>query len=154
MRQMTEEEWIAFLRQGTRTAKLSINLPRRRPTVTPVWFLYGDDNIVRIETGAASAKARALAVDPRACLVVDLEEAPYAFVKIDATGAIVDDPELTLRVATEIGRRYMGETPPTSTANATEAPDRSRSSSPPHGPRPSMTSATDPESERDDAWSP
>ena len=57
----------------------------------------------------ASAKARALAVDPRACLVVDLEEAPYAFVKIDATAAIVDDPELTLRVATEIGRRYMGE---------------------------------------------
>ena len=110
MRQMTDEEWIAFLRQGTRTAKLSINLPSGRPTVTPVWFLYGDDNIVRIETGAASAKARALAVDPRACLVVDLEEAPYAFVKIDATAAIVDDPELTLRVATEIGRRYMGET--------------------------------------------
>ena len=109
MRQMTEEEWIAFLRHGTRTAKLSVNLPSGRPTVTPVWFLYEDDNTVRIETGAESAKARALAVDPRACLVVDLEEAPYAFVKIDATATIIDDPELTLRVATDIGRRYMGE---------------------------------------------
>ena len=109
MRQMTENEWTTFLREGTRTAKLSVNLPSGRPTVTPVWFLLNDDNTITIETGAESAKARALATDPRACLVVDLEEPPYAFVKIDATAAITDDPELTLRVATEIGRRYMGE---------------------------------------------
>jgi PPOX class probable F420-dependent enzyme len=107
MRHMTEEEWTEFLREGTRTAKLAVNLPSGRPTVTPVWFLY-EDGIVLIETGAASGKAKALIADPRACLIVDLEEPPYAFVKIDAIAAIVDDPALTLRVATDIGGRYMG----------------------------------------------
>ncbi len=109
MRQMNEVEWAAFLRHGTRTAKLSINLPSGRPTVTPIWFLFEADGKVRIETAADAPKARALATDPRACLVVDLEEAPYAFVKIDATADIVEDADLTLRVATDIGRRYMGD---------------------------------------------
>jgi PPOX class probable F420-dependent enzyme len=104
---MSEEEWTGFLCEGTRTGKLSVNLPSGRPTVTPVWFLY-EDGIIRMSTGSDSPKARALAVDPRACLLVDLEEPPYAFVKIDATAAIVDDPDLTLRVATDIGGRYMG----------------------------------------------
>ena len=107
MRQMSEEEWTAFLREGTRTAKLSVNLPSGRPTVTPVWFLY-EDGVIRMETGADSPKTRALAADPRACLIIDLEEPPYAFVKIDATAVIIDDPDLTLRVATDIGGRYMG----------------------------------------------
>jgi len=105
---MAEEEWTEFLREGTRTAKLSVNLPSGRPTVTPVWFLY-EDGVIRIETGADSPKARALAADPRACLIVDLEKPPYAFVKIDATAAIIDDPDLTLSVATDIGGRYMGD---------------------------------------------
>jgi PPOX class probable F420-dependent enzyme len=109
MRKMTEDEWTAFVRQGTRTGKLSVNLPSGRPTVTPVWFIYETDGVLRINTGASSAKAKALVADPRSCLIVDLEEPPYAYVRIDATATIIDDPELTRRVATEIGRRYMGE---------------------------------------------
>ncbi len=106
---MSEAEWTAFLREGTRTGKLSVNLPSGRPTVTPVWFVYEDDGVLRINTGASSAKAKAIAADPRACLIVDLEEPPYAYVRIDATATVIDDPELTRRVATEVGRRYMGE---------------------------------------------
>jgi hypothetical protein len=80
-REMDETEWTEFLRHGTRTGKLSINLPSGRPTVTPIWFVMDDDGILRIATGADSAKARALSADPT----------------------------LTLGVATDIGRRYMGE---------------------------------------------
>ena len=109
MRQMVEDEWIAFLSHGTRTGKLSVNLPSGRPTITPVWFVYEADGVLRINTGASSAKARALAADPRACLIVDLEEPPYAYVRINAQATIIDDPALTLHVATEVGRRYMGE---------------------------------------------
>jgi PPOX class probable F420-dependent enzyme len=109
MRRMSEHEWSAFVREGTRTGKLSVNLPSGRPTITPVWFIYEDDGVLRINTGASSAKARALTEDPRACLIVDLEEPPYAYVRIDAIATIVDEPELTRRVATEVGRRYMGE---------------------------------------------
>jgi PPOX class probable F420-dependent enzyme len=108
MREMAEPEWVDFLRRGTKTAKLSVNLPSGRPTVTPVWFLYDEDGIIRIETGRRSAKARALPLDPRACIVVDLEEPPYGFVKIDTHARIVDDPLLTTRVATGVGARYMG----------------------------------------------
>jgi PPOX class probable F420-dependent enzyme len=105
---MSDADWQAFLREGTRTAKLAVNLPSGRPTVVPVWFLYEDDGRIRIETGRSSAKVAALSADPRACLVVDLEAPPYAFVKIDATARIIDDPDLTVRVATAIGARYMG----------------------------------------------
>jgi PPOX class probable F420-dependent enzyme len=104
---MSEEEWTAFLREGTRTGKLAIVLSSGRPTVTPVWFLY-EDGVIRITTAADSAKARALENDPRASIVVDLEEPPYAFVKVDATATIIDDLTVTRRVATDIGGRYMG----------------------------------------------
>lgn len=110
MRLMSEDEWIAFLNSGTRTGKLSVNLPSGRPTVTPVWFLYEDDGKIRFNSATASAKVQALLADPRACLLVDLEEPPYAFVKIDGTAAVIaDDPDLTRRVATAAGGRYMGQ---------------------------------------------
>lgn len=108
MREMTPGEWSAFLRAGTRTAKLSVNLFSGRPTVTPVWFLYDHDGILRIETGADAPKTRALRADSRACLVVDLEAPPYAFVCIDVIAHIVDDPAEVRRVATAVGARYMG----------------------------------------------
>lgn len=109
MTPMTEEEAEAFLRHGTRTGKLSVNLPSGRPTIAPIWFELGDDGVLRMTSSASSAKVRALRVDPRACVLVDLEEPPYGFVKVDATAVIVDDdPELLLKVATAVGRRYMG----------------------------------------------
>ncbi len=109
MKTMDRDEWTAFLNHGTRTGKLALVLPSGRPTVVPVWFVYEPDGKLRFNTAAASAKVRALKADPRVCLLVDLEEPPYAFVKVDATAAVVaDDPALTKRVATAAGGRYMG----------------------------------------------
>ena len=108
MHNMTEDEWKAFVRQGTRTGKLAVNLPSGRPTITPVWFVLDDDDKIRITTGADSPKARSLARDPRACLLVDLEEPPYGYVRIDCTARLVSEPQERLRVATAVGARYMG----------------------------------------------
>ena len=109
MREMSEAEWTTFIRTGTRTGKLSVNLPSGRPTVTPIWFIHEDDGRIRMNTSGSSAKARALVTDPRACLLVDHDVPPFAMVKIDATARIIDDdPDLILRVATDIGTRYMG----------------------------------------------
>lgn len=109
MRAMTDDEWIRFLRTGTRTGKLALVLPSGRPSVTPVWFVYEDDGVVRFNTMGDSPKARAMRAEPRVSLLVDLEEPPYAFVRIDADARLVDDdPALLLRTATEIGGRYMG----------------------------------------------
>jgi PPOX class probable F420-dependent enzyme len=65
--------------------------------------------VIRIETGAASAKVKALRRDPRASLVVDLEEPPYGYVRVDATATFVTDPAEVYRVAEAAGRRYMGD---------------------------------------------
>ena len=48
---MTESEYVDFLRAGTRTAKLAVTLPSGRPTVTPVWFVWEDDGVLRFNTG-------------------------------------------------------------------------------------------------------
>ena len=108
MRPMTESEYVDFLRAGTRTAKLAVTLPSGRPTVTPVWFVWEDDGVLRFNTGIDTAKARSLAADPRVALVVDLEEPPYAFVRVEGAVRLVRDPPEVRRVATAIGGRYMG----------------------------------------------
>lgn len=109
MQPMTPQEWSAFLRAGTRTGKLALVLPSGRPTVTPVWFVFEDDGVLRFETDSGAPKARALRKNPQVSLVVDLEEPPYSFVRIDGTAHIVDDPAEVRRVAFATGARYMGE---------------------------------------------
>ncbi len=109
MREMTESEWVEFVRAGTRTGKLGVVLPSGKPSVTPVWFVYEDDGVFRFNTWGTSPKAKAIAAEPRVSLLIDLEEPPFAFVRVEATASIVDDdPDLLLRTATEIGGRYMG----------------------------------------------
>ena len=68
--------------------------------------LDGDDII--FNTHQDSGKAKAMAREGRACLLVDMEAPPYAFVKIDGTITFEDDLERVQAVATEIGGRYMG----------------------------------------------
>jgi PPOX class probable F420-dependent enzyme len=96
-----------FLRQGTRTGKLSYLAASGRPLVAPIWFIVEDDSIV-FNTGQDTAKGRALARDPRVSLCVDLEEPPYAFVQVQGDAELSQDPAELLRIATAIAARYMG----------------------------------------------
>lgn len=97
-----------FLTRGTRTGKLGYLSGDGRPLVAPVWFVLEGDDVV-FNTGASTAKGRYLARDPRVTLCVDLEQPPYAFVQIQGAAVISTDPDELLRVATEVGRRYMGD---------------------------------------------
>ncbi len=108
MHEMSREEWTDFLRAGTRTGKLALVLADGRPTVTPVWFVLDDDGVLRFCTAVGTAKHKAFLRDPRACLLVDLEAPPYAFVRVDATVTLSDDPVLRRDVAARAGGRYMG----------------------------------------------
>jgi len=96
-----------FLTQGTRTGKLGYLSAGGRPLVTPIWFIVDGDTLV-FNTGAETAKGRALARDPRATLCVDLEEPPYGFVQVQAEAELSQDPAELLRTATAIAGRYMG----------------------------------------------
>lgn len=107
MASVTDPEVRAFLTEGTRTGKLSYTAPDGRPLVAPVWFVLEGDRIV-FNTGKDTAKGRALARDPRVALCVDLEAPPYAFVQVQGTAEVSEDPDDLLKTATAIGARYMG----------------------------------------------
>ena len=68
---ITDPEITAFLGAGTRTGKLAYVSTDGRPLVTPVWFIVEGGCIV-FNTFHKSAKARALARDPRTTLCTDL----------------------------------------------------------------------------------
>ena len=107
MQEMTTEEALEFLATGTRTAKVAWVASDGRPHVAPIWFIVEDGDML-FNTSAEAGKSRAMQRDPRISLVVDIEEPPYAFVKVDGTVEITEDPDELLRVATLIGGRYMG----------------------------------------------
>jgi PPOX class probable F420-dependent enzyme len=107
MSSITDPQVRDFLAHGTRTGKLGYLSPSGRPLVTPIWFIVEDDALI-FNTGAATAKGRALARDPRVTLSVDLEEPPYAFVQVQGDAELSEDPAELLRTATAIASRYMG----------------------------------------------
>lgn len=107
MRPMTSTEAYAFLSDGRRTGKFATTKADGRPHVTPVWFVVDDGDLV-FNTWHTSAKAKHLRRDPRASLVVDLEEPPYAYVMVEGDAVLSDDLEEVRRFATRIGGRYMG----------------------------------------------
>ncbi|ANI38449.1 PPOX class F420-dependent oxidoreductase [Mycolicibacterium vaccae] len=106
---MTElsDDVIAFLSEGTRTAKVGYLAADGRPLVAPVWFVVDDGQIV-FNTGSDTAKGRALVRDPRITVCVDDERPPFSFVQIQGTATLGEDPAELLSTATRIGGRYMG----------------------------------------------
>jgi PPOX class probable F420-dependent enzyme len=104
---MTEQDWREFVMDGTRTAKVATARKDGRPHVVPVWFVLDDEDVV-FTTGASSIKGQALRRDPYACLCVDDQAPPFSFVMIEGPIELSTDLDELRRVATRIGRRYMG----------------------------------------------
>jgi PPOX class probable F420-dependent enzyme len=100
-------EIVTFLNEGTRTGILSWTAKDGRPLAAPIWFL-AEDGALFFNTGKDTAKGRALARDPRVTLVADLAAPPYAFVQVQGTVELSEDPDELLRTATALGGRYMG----------------------------------------------
>ena len=106
-REMDGEELRAFLARGTRTAKLATTMRDGSPHVMPVWFVLEGDELV-FNTGADTVKGRNLTRDPRASILVDDEQPPFAFVHLRGRVVLSEDPDELLRTATDIASRYMG----------------------------------------------
>ena len=56
MAAMTEQEWRAFVQEGTRTGKLATVRKDGRPHVMPVWFVLDGDDVL-FNTGAETVRA-------------------------------------------------------------------------------------------------
>jgi PPOX class probable F420-dependent enzyme len=102
------EDVVRFLSEGTRTGILAWVAADGRPLATPVWFIVDGGELV-FNTGAASAKGRALARDPRVVVCVDDPRPPYSFVQVQGLAATSEDPAELLDTATRIAARYVGE---------------------------------------------
>lgn len=106
MRSITDEDVRGFLEHGTRTGMLAYTASDGRPLVAPVWFVLDGSDLV-FNTGKDTAKGKALARDPRVTLCVDLEQEPYAFVQVQGTATLSEDPDELRRTATRIAGRYV-----------------------------------------------
>ena len=108
---MTATETWDFLMEGTRTAHVATVRADGRPHVKPVWFeLAGEpgDFQVVFTTAADTVAGRNLRRDGRVTLSVDDPVPPFAFVLIEGSAGLSDDPAELLAVATRLGGRYMG----------------------------------------------
>jgi PPOX class probable F420-dependent enzyme len=104
---MSHEEYITFLQEGTRTAKIATTHKDGRPHVVPVWFVLDGDTFVFM-TGEGTVKGKNLRRDPRVTICVDDEAPPYSFVMVEGTATTAPNPPEMLAWSTRIARRYMG----------------------------------------------
>jgi PPOX class probable F420-dependent enzyme len=103
---MTDEQALEFLAIGTRTGKVATTRADGRPHVAPIWFVVDGADLVFM-TGAETLKGKTLLRDPRAALVVDLEEPPYAFVLVEGSVSLSSDLEEMLPLSIAIAQRYV-----------------------------------------------
>lgn len=91
-----------------RTAKLATVRADGAPQVAPIWVAL-DGNDLMFNTGAATAKGKALQRDPRVALAFDDERPPFSFVVVRGTATISEERDEVVRWASIIGGRYLGE---------------------------------------------
>lgn len=105
---MSTEQAYRFLAEGRRTGKVATVRADGSPHVAPIWFVLDGADLV-FNTGAETVKGRALRRDPRVALTVDLEQPPYAFVLVEGTVTLSDDPVAMLPLSIAIAARYLGD---------------------------------------------
>jgi PPOX class probable F420-dependent enzyme len=108
MRAFTDQERQQFL-EAKRVGVLSVATDDGRPPASvPIWYDYTADGHIRVNTGAASRKARLIEQAGAVTLVVQREEPPYQYVIVE--GTVVDVTTPSPRDAREaIAIRYLGE---------------------------------------------
>jgi PPOX class probable F420-dependent enzyme len=106
-RDMSKDEWHAFVMHGTRTAKLAVTRKDGSPHVAPIWVVLDGDDVI-FTTGESTIKGQSLQRDGRLALCFDDDTPPFSFVIIEGVAQISRDQEELLRWATALGGRYMG----------------------------------------------
>lgn len=107
MRRMTDDEIWDFLMTGSRPAVFASIRPDGRPHAVPTWFTVDGRELV-FTTWHETVKAANLRRDPRVTVVVQDPEPPYDYVSVEGDAELIDDLGECRRIATELGRKYMG----------------------------------------------
>lgn len=103
---MTKAEREAFLAE-THVAVIAVAQDGRGPLAVPIWYGYEPGGVVRLVTGAESAKARLLRRAGRMSLCVQTETPPYKYLAVEGPIAIgVPDYERDVR---QMAYKYLGQ---------------------------------------------
>ena len=116
---MGDDEVAAFIEaRPARTAKLATVRADGRPHIAPIWIApdrstAGPDSpigdiVFTTGTGTGTVKGRNLTRHPLVALCMDDDRPPFAFVVIEGTVTVTEDPDELMHWATVIGGRYMG----------------------------------------------
>ena len=103
-----ERRWSAIIGLVLALAIVNAIAAAGAPLVAPIWVARDGDQLL-FNTGAETAKGRAVARDPRVSLCFDDEAPPFSFVVVAGTAEIVEDRAEVRRWAGIIGGRYMGD---------------------------------------------
>lgn len=111
---MSDDEVVAFMREGSRTGKVAVTRADGRPHVSPVWFDVDDaTGEVVFLTQITSVKGKCLLRDGRVSICVDEMAFPFAFARIDGEVSSIirydDDPDEVLRWSIFTCRRFVGD---------------------------------------------
>ncbi len=102
------DEQRAFLLDTPHVGKVATVRADGRPHIAPIWYTLDGDTII-FNTGATTVKGRNIQRTGQLAFSVDDEKPPYAFLLVDGTATIDEDPDELLKWATVIGGRYMGQ---------------------------------------------
>ena len=104
---MTEEERLAFLRDGQKTLQVASNDPDGHPHLVPMWFLVEDGKVV-FRSFSKSQKIVNLKRDPNLTVLVEAgtryEELQGVMIK--GKGRLVEDPDYCLDLYVGLANRY------------------------------------------------
>ena len=107
-RAMTTPEALDWVFARARTAKIGVVAKNGAPLVAPIWVARDGDRLV-FNTGADTAKGRAIRRDPRVSLCFDDETPPFSFVIVHGTAEVSEELPEVRRWASIIGGRYVGD---------------------------------------------
>jgi PPOX class probable F420-dependent enzyme len=105
---LTDDELTMFLREGTWVATIATHNPDGTVRMTPLTYAVGTDNDIIFTTWENSTAVRNLQRDPRASVLIDKVDKPYAGVHY--TGEAETGPEvLTPQEYAQLFGRYIGD---------------------------------------------
>jgi PPOX class probable F420-dependent enzyme len=117
MATMTDTEWRAFVKAGTRLAHIGLTRPDGRPHVTPICFILDGDELA-FALSPRSVKGQSLARDRHIAICVSDERQPYSFVTIEGDARISAEPDEIKHVAMGIADRYYPSQAPQAIAES------------------------------------
>jgi PPOX class probable F420-dependent enzyme len=108
MEKMTKAEYLTFLRERARCAKLATVCEDGRPHVVPVWFTLHNEEII-FTAGHRSVKVKNILRDGRVAICVDDDLPPFHYVLLEGHAEVLNSSiEAARHWGTVIGGRYMG----------------------------------------------